>query len=201
MYFLRFTFEGPDMIIANVQPGDEGVYTCQVITNLDTAEAINTLTICGKITDQKPKRVWVYRPRQYMQNCDLCNFKNPFCLNLQCVDILGVMILLLSPSDRPDPPVLLQITDSKHRAVTLSWTPGEDHNSPVLGLVQTHTHLHTPASIFLVFLCSAKTASSWNDRYLGFKYLCINSPAMVLTFTSASEWGYVQTQAHTHMYI
>lgn len=57
MYFLRFTFEGPDMIIANVQPGDEGVYTCQVITNLDTAEAINTLTICGKITDQKPKRV------------------------------------------------------------------------------------------------------------------------------------------------
>lgn len=57
MYFLRFTFEGPDMIIANVQPGDEGVYTCQVITNLDTAEAINTLTICGKITDQKPKSV------------------------------------------------------------------------------------------------------------------------------------------------
>ncbi|XP_027144424.1 neural cell adhesion molecule L1.2 isoform X2 [Larimichthys crocea] len=79
----KFTFEGPDMIIANVQPGDEGVYTCQVITNLDTAEAINTLTIC----------------------------------------------------DRPDPPVLLQITDSKHRAVTLSWTPGEDHNSPVLEYV------------------------------------------------------------------
>lgn len=48
------------------------------------------------------------------------------------------MILLLSPTDRPDPPVLLQITDPKHRAVTLSWTPGDDHNSAVLGLVQTN---------------------------------------------------------------
>lgn len=50
------------------------------------------------------------------------------------------MISLLSSSDRPDPPVLLQITDPKRRAVTLSWTPGDDHNSPVLGLVQTHPH-------------------------------------------------------------
>lgn len=43
----------------------------------------------------------------------------------------------LFPSDRPDPPALLQITDAKLRAVTLSWTPGDDHNSAVLGSVQT----------------------------------------------------------------
>uniref|UniRef100_A0A3Q3K4I2 Neural cell adhesion molecule L1 n=1 Tax=Monopterus albus TaxID=43700 RepID=A0A3Q3K4I2_MONAL len=62
---------------------DEAVYTCQVITKLDMAEASGTLTLY----------------------------------------------------DRPDPPVLLQITDPRHRAVTLSWTPGDDHNSPVLEYV------------------------------------------------------------------
>uniref|UniRef100_A0AAX7UA66 Neural cell adhesion molecule L1 n=1 Tax=Astatotilapia calliptera TaxID=8154 RepID=A0AAX7UA66_ASTCA len=33
--------------------------------------------------------------------------------------------------DRPDPPILLQISDPKDRTVTLSWTPGDDHNGPV----------------------------------------------------------------------
>ncbi|XP_044066815.1 neural cell adhesion molecule L1.2 isoform X2 [Siniperca chuatsi] len=79
----KYTFDGPDLLIANVEPDDEGVYTCQVITKLDMAEASNTLTLC----------------------------------------------------DRPDPPFLLQITEPKRRAVTLSWTPGDDHNSPVLEYV------------------------------------------------------------------
>lgn len=57
-----------------------------------------------------------------------------------CRQAAGVilLLLLLSSSDRPDPPLLLQITDPKRRAVTLSWSPGDDHNSAVLGLVQTH---------------------------------------------------------------
>ncbi|XP_022597250.1 neural cell adhesion molecule L1-like isoform X2 [Seriola dumerili] len=79
----KFTFEGPDLIIANVGPEDEGMYTCQVITKLDMAEARGTLTLY----------------------------------------------------DRPDPPLLLQITDPKNRAVTLNWTPGDDNNSPVLDYV------------------------------------------------------------------
>ncbi|XP_041654294.1 neural cell adhesion molecule L1.2 isoform X2 [Cheilinus undulatus] len=79
----KYTFEGPDLIIANVEPDDEAVYTCQVITKLDMAEASSTLTVC----------------------------------------------------DRPDPPILLQISNIKHRAVTLSWTPGDDHNSAVLEYV------------------------------------------------------------------
>ncbi|XP_029361808.1 neural cell adhesion molecule L1.2 isoform X1 [Echeneis naucrates] len=79
----KYTFEGPDLIITNVGPDDEGVYICQVITKLDMAEASGTLTLC----------------------------------------------------DRPDPPTLLQITDPKSHAVTLSWTPGDDHNSPVLEYV------------------------------------------------------------------
>ncbi|XP_056304624.1 neural cell adhesion molecule L1.2 isoform X2 [Danio aesculapii] len=34
--------------------------------------------------------------------------------------------------DRPDPPSQIQMTELKERRVTLSWTPGEEHNSPVL---------------------------------------------------------------------
>ncbi|XP_034393183.1 neural cell adhesion molecule L1.2 isoform X2 [Cyclopterus lumpus] len=79
----KYTIDGPDLKITNVEADDEGVYTCQVITKHDMAEASGTLTL------------W----------------------------------------DRPDPPVLLQITDPKHRAVTLSWTPGDDHNSAVLEFV------------------------------------------------------------------
>lgn len=49
-YILRYTFEGPDLMIANAEPDDEGVYTCQVITKLDMAEASGTLTLIGKTT-------------------------------------------------------------------------------------------------------------------------------------------------------
>lgn len=37
--------------------------------------------------------------------------------------------------DRPDPPTLLQISKAKDRAVTLSWTPGDEHNSPVIEFI------------------------------------------------------------------
>ncbi|XP_061842566.2 neural cell adhesion molecule L1.2 isoform X1 [Nerophis lumbriciformis] len=79
----KYTFEGPDLIIANAEPDDEGNYTCQVITNLDMAEATGTLTLY----------------------------------------------------DRPDPPVLLQLTQPKQRTIALSWTPGDEHNSPVIEYV------------------------------------------------------------------
>uniref|UniRef100_A0A3Q2YWM3 Neural cell adhesion molecule L1 n=1 Tax=Hippocampus comes TaxID=109280 RepID=A0A3Q2YWM3_HIPCM len=79
----RYTFEGPDLIISDAKPEDEGNYTCQVITNLDMAEATGTLTL----------------------------------------------------HDRPDPPALLQLSQAKRRAVTLSWTPGDEHNSPVIEYV------------------------------------------------------------------
>ncbi|XP_031659747.1 neural cell adhesion molecule L1 [Oncorhynchus kisutch] len=76
----KYTFEGPDLIVANVQTEDEGVYTCEVITNLDMAEASGSITLV----------------------------------------------------DRPDPPTQLQVSDPKDRGVTLSWTAGDDHNSPVI---------------------------------------------------------------------
>lgn len=47
---------------------------------------------------------------------------------------------MFSRSDRPDPPVSLHISDAKRRNVTLNWTPGDDHNSAVIGGGATHTH-------------------------------------------------------------
>ncbi|TRY66476.1 hypothetical protein DNTS_005367 [Danionella cerebrum] len=34
--------------------------------------------------------------------------------------------------DRPDPPTQVLMTEPKDRSITLNWTPGEEHNSPVI---------------------------------------------------------------------
>uniref|UniRef100_A0A8C5H5Y6 Neural cell adhesion molecule L1 n=1 Tax=Gouania willdenowi TaxID=441366 RepID=A0A8C5H5Y6_GOUWI len=86
---LRYTFEGEKFMITNASPEDEGVYTCQVITRMDMAEA------------------------------------SEFNSAITC----------LLPKDRPDPPTLLQFSNFKYRSLTLSWTPGDDNNSPVLEYV------------------------------------------------------------------
>ncbi|MFT7804597.1 neural cell adhesion molecule L1-like [Arapaima gigas] len=38
-------------------------------------------------------------------------------------------------TDKPDPPTLLQMSDPSDRSLRLSWTPGDDHNSPILEFV------------------------------------------------------------------
>ncbi|KAJ8017069.1 hypothetical protein DPEC_G00013950 [Dallia pectoralis] len=75
----KYTFDDPNLIVANVQAEDEGIYTCRVITNLDMAETSGSITLV----------------------------------------------------DRPDPPTKIQISEPRGRNVTLSWTTGDNHNSPV----------------------------------------------------------------------
>lgn len=36
-----------------------------------------------------------------------------------------------STTERPDPPTDLELTDQKRRSVQLTWTPGDEHNSPI----------------------------------------------------------------------
>ncbi|XP_039507782.1 neural cell adhesion molecule L1.2 isoform X2 [Pimephales promelas] len=76
----KYMMDESTLIIPEVEDDDEGRYTCEVITNLDMAEASGSITIV----------------------------------------------------DRPDPPTQIQMTEPKERSITLSWTPGDDHNSPVL---------------------------------------------------------------------
>ncbi|XP_067302078.1 neural cell adhesion molecule L1.2 isoform X2 [Pseudorasbora parva] len=76
----KYMIDESTLIIPDVEEEDEGIYTCEVITTLDMAEASGSITIV----------------------------------------------------DRPDPPTQIQMTEPKERSVTLSWTPGDNHNSPVL---------------------------------------------------------------------
>ncbi|XP_066526064.1 neuronal cell adhesion molecule a isoform X1 [Hoplias malabaricus] len=47
--------------------------------------------------------------------------------------------------DRPDPPRDLELTDQRERSVQLTWTPGDEHNSPIHSfLIQYEDLLHEP---------------------------------------------------------
>ncbi|XP_056100451.1 neuronal cell adhesion molecule a isoform X13 [Rhinichthys klamathensis goyatoka] len=47
--------------------------------------------------------------------------------------------------EKPDPPTDLELTDQRERSVRLTWTPGDEHNSPIkLFLIQYEDSLHKP---------------------------------------------------------
>ncbi|KAI7791719.1 neuronal cell adhesion molecule a isoform X1 [Triplophysa rosa] len=47
--------------------------------------------------------------------------------------------------EQPDPPTDLELTDQQERSVRLTWTPGDEHNSPVKSfLIQYEDSLHAP---------------------------------------------------------
>ncbi|KAM8750866.1 neuronal cell adhesion molecule-like isoform 2-T2 [Acanthopagrus schlegelii] len=49
----------------------------------------------------------------------------------------------LTVVERPDPPTDLELTDQKKRSVQLTWTPGDEHNSPIQKfLIQYEDILH-----------------------------------------------------------
>ncbi|XP_038562800.1 neuronal cell adhesion molecule-like isoform X13 [Micropterus salmoides] len=50
---------------------------------------------------------------------------------------------VLTVVERPDPPTDLELTDHKKRSVQLTWTPGDEHNSPIQKfLIQYEDSLH-----------------------------------------------------------
>ncbi|XP_035378184.1 neural cell adhesion molecule L1.2 isoform X1 [Electrophorus electricus] len=72
-----------ELTVNDVEEEDEGVYTCEVLTSLDRADASGSITVV----------------------------------------------------DKPDAPSQLQISEARERSVILSWTPGDDHKSPVFEYV------------------------------------------------------------------
>ncbi|KAM7003341.1 neuronal cell adhesion molecule-like isoform 11-T12 [Tautogolabrus adspersus] len=49
----------------------------------------------------------------------------------------------LTVVEQPDPPTDLELTDQKKRSVQLTWTPGDEHNSPIMKfLIQYEDSLH-----------------------------------------------------------
>ncbi|XP_063308322.1 neurofascin isoform X9 [Pelobates fuscus] len=49
--------------------------------------------------------------------------------------------------DKPDPPMDLELTDEAERSIRLTWTPGDDNNSPITGfIVQFEEDRHQPGT-------------------------------------------------------
>lgn len=44
---------------------------------------------------------------------------------------VDVAFCAVCPPARPDPPTDLELTDQKKRSVQLTWTPGDEHSSPI----------------------------------------------------------------------
>ncbi|XP_056603803.1 neuronal cell adhesion molecule a isoform X8 [Triplophysa dalaica] len=52
---------------------------------------------------------------------------------------------VLTVVEQPDPPTDLELTDQQERSVRLTWTPGDENNSPVKSfLIQYEDSLHAP---------------------------------------------------------
>lgn len=50
---------------------------------------------------------------------------------VQCVNVAPCDAPPPPPPEKPDPPADLELTDLKKRSVQLTWTPGDEHNSPI----------------------------------------------------------------------
>uniref|UniRef100_A0A674AIE0 L1 cell adhesion molecule, paralog a n=1 Tax=Salmo trutta TaxID=8032 RepID=A0A674AIE0_SALTR len=91
--------------------GDEGLYTCSVST--PTYDRTVILSPPGSLRVQ-PGKTAIF-------TC------------LAQVDPKLTPPHIQWKRNRPDPPTQLQVSDPKDRNVTLSWTAGDNHNSPVIG--------------------------------------------------------------------
>lgn len=52
--YLSYMIDESTLIIPDVEEEDEGIYTCEVITTLDMAEASGSITIVGRLLYNRP---------------------------------------------------------------------------------------------------------------------------------------------------
>uniref|UniRef100_A0A8C9V2Q6 Neural cell adhesion molecule L1 n=1 Tax=Scleropages formosus TaxID=113540 RepID=A0A8C9V2Q6_SCLFO len=72
-----------------------------------------------------------------------CDWLGPLSLD---PEVVGIYICCRYPhllSDRPDPPFNLTLTNKQSRSLTLSWIPGNDHNSPINEFVVEYEELRS----------------------------------------------------------
>lgn len=106
-------FENGTLRVVNIQSNDNGIFTCEVITDLDHVQASGSITVVGK-------------------NILFCMT----LINSKCLFLYGVLTLFVHLAP-PDPPKDLDLSEvdahSLNLTLTLSWTPGLAHNSPIIG--------------------------------------------------------------------
>ncbi|XP_048011137.1 neuronal cell adhesion molecule a isoform X11 [Megalobrama amblycephala] len=81
--------------------------------------------------------------------------------------------------EKPDPPTDLELTDQRERSVRLTWTPGDENNSPInLFLIQYEDSLHEPGVWHNMTSVSGTSTTSQLDLspyvYYSFRVLALN---------------------------
>ncbi|XP_077090637.1 neuronal cell adhesion molecule a isoform X18 [Siphateles boraxobius] len=85
----------------------------------------------------------------------------------------------LTVVEKPDPPIDLELTDQRERSVRLTWTPGDEHNSPIkLFLIQYEDSLHEPGVWHNMTSVSGTSTTAQLDLspyvYYSFRVLALN---------------------------
>ncbi|RVE70506.1 hypothetical protein OJAV_G00065240 [Oryzias javanicus] len=115
-----------------VQPGDKAFFQCNALvdSNLRSPQILwrkDKQKLQESISDEKYTFDESYLIIADVNAEDEGVYTCEVITSLDMAKANGTLILI----DRPDPPSRLQLADPDNRVVTLRWTPGDDHNSPV----------------------------------------------------------------------
>lgn len=75
--------------------------------------------------------MWDFRLWHFLSWWSFSFFFGLCCMLSGALQLDRVLCLIISAfSEKPDPPTDLELTDQRERSVRLTWTPGNDNNSP-----------------------------------------------------------------------
>lgn len=96
----------------------------------DAAGWTNTQSFCvnSKSSQQTEKRTQFIPFSHFLFSCGMIPL---MCYKYQCGSLYPCLLCCCSPPEGPDPPTDLELTDQRKRSVQLTWTPGDEHNSPI----------------------------------------------------------------------
>ncbi|XP_050963337.1 neuronal cell adhesion molecule a isoform X7 [Labeo rohita] len=100
---------------------------------------------------------------------------------------------LLTVVEQPDPPTDLELTDQRERSVRLTWTPGDENNSPIqLFLIQYEDSLHEPGVWVNMTSVSGTSTTAHLELspyvYYSFRVLALNDVGLSEPSTSSGQY-------------
>ncbi|XP_073694842.1 neuronal cell adhesion molecule a isoform X10 [Garra rufa] len=100
---------------------------------------------------------------------------------------------MLTVVDIPDPPTDLELTDQRERSVQLTWTPGDEQNSPIqLFLIQYEDSLHGPGVWVNMTEVSGTSTTAHLELspyvYYSFRVLALNEMGLSEPSTSSGQY-------------
>ncbi|XP_067284540.1 neuronal cell adhesion molecule a isoform X12 [Pseudorasbora parva] len=98
-----------------------------------------------------------------------------------------------TPLEKPDPPTDLELTDQRERSVRLTWTPGDDHNSPItLFQIEYEDSLHEPGVWHNMTIVSGTSTTAQLDLspyvYYSFRVLALNDVGLSEPSVPSSQY-------------